>query len=777
MRQNEPKFAQIAKKEKVAMASVIFFVALGIRIIHLLEMRKNPFFYHPIVDAWDYHKDAVQIVTTGDWIGKYPFFQAPLISYFLAVIYKIGGINLLLPRLVQAIIGSFSAAGIFLLGNLFDKKTGLLAGLVACFYPLFLFFETEILPPTITIALDILFFLLLFYYAAPALSYEKGSSQPFADKARQSRCLLLRWIFPGAIFGLRALATTNNLATIPVIWVWIILVTKKSAKTVTLKGNPPWFSPRDAEKIRQRSQKATTPNALGWSGSLLAAAVKPVSYFTLGVALVLVPVTIRNSVLANKLVLVSTNAGINFYIGNSGDYEAKVGLRPGAEWDEFVEKHVLKGKKVGADLSSHFMRESIEYIKRNPKDYFMLLLHKTRLLLHGNEIMRNQEIYPFRRYSPFLKFLLWKVPGKIGIAFPFGILLPISFTGFVLAICKKHYPGLLLASYSLVYGASAIAFFITARYRMPIVTPLILLSAYGLVNWKKWWSKRAMRFSVLSGVGILYMISNWKVTPIPNEMNPDAYYSLANTYYEQGEIEEAEKYYRKALFLNPNNAGAWVNLGLQVYETRGAIDLAQNCYENALQVKPDFSVALYNLGRIQEMRKRENEADSLYSRAISVNPLFVPAYINLGYLRLKQKRIDDAYDLFKSAHDIDVENVSPLIGLAIVEFELGKVDDAIEDLKKAERLDPKNPDIQFNLSLFFSRIGRHYEAAQAAKRAIEINPRDRESYSIFIGQMILADKIDEAKEFLKSIQASHPELREPAIAIEKLQSKASSGKE
>ncbi|MGQ9604501.1 MAG: tetratricopeptide repeat protein [bacterium] len=756
MKSTKKGFAGVAKDETMATACAIFFVALGIRVIHILEMIKNPFFYHPIVDAWDYHKDAVAIVTTGDWIGRYPFFQAPLITYFLALIYKIGGVNLLLPRIVQAIIGSFSVAGTFLLANVFDKRIALLAGTIACFYPIFLFFETEILPPTITIALDVLFFLSVFYYAIPT-SFNKSTEEYHHDgKPDVTRRSPLRWLIPGAIFGLRSLATTNNLAAIPVIWVWIILVGRKS-KIISLSGS----ATKDSQPL---------PSA----APSLSLAIKPIVFFTLGVALTLAPVTIRNSILSKKFVVVSTNAGINFYIGNSGDYEKKVGLRPGAEWDEFVEKNVLKGKKVGAEMSSYFISESIAYIKQNPRDYFRLLVHKTRLLLHGNEIMRNQEIYPFRKYSPFLKFLLWKVPGKIGIAFPFGILLPISLIGFLLAIYQKNYFGCLLGSYSLIYGASIIAFFVTARYRAPIVMPLIILSAYGLVNWKEWWHDRALRLLILSGVIILFVISNSEVSPSPRDMNPDAYYSLADTHYEQGEIEKAEHYYRKALLLDPNNASAWINLGLQVYETRGEMDLAQDCYENALQVKPGFSVALHNLGRIAEMRNSYDEADLFYSRAISANPLMIPSYINLGYLRLRQKKVESAYQLFRGAYELDPENPTSLIGLAIAEFELGRISDAIKSLRKAETMDPDNPDIHFNLSLFLSRSGRHYEAAQAARRAIEINPHDEQAYSIFIDQMILANRVAEARQFLESIQANHPGLTAPAIAIKNLQSKTES---
>src|SRR5206468_994583 len=104
-----------------------------------------------------------------------------------------------------------------------------------------------------------------------------------------------------------------------------------------------------------------------------------------------------------------------------------------------------------------------------------LQLKKVYLFLAGNEIPRNQEIYPAREYSPVLRLLLWKVPG---LAFPFGLLMPLGLVG--MAVRWRRAP--MLAAIVVAYGAAVLAFFITARYRMPLVPYLLIFAAAG-VRW------------------------------------------------------------------------------------------------------------------------------------------------------------------------------------------------------------------------------------------------------------------------------------------------------
>jgi hypothetical protein len=75
-------------------ATAIFGVALVVRLVHVWQLRRSPFFSVLMGDSRGYDEWARRIAG-GEWIGKDVFYQAPLYPYMLGVIYAIAGRHLL----------------------------------------------------------------------------------------------------------------------------------------------------------------------------------------------------------------------------------------------------------------------------------------------------------------------------------------------------------------------------------------------------------------------------------------------------------------------------------------------------------------------------------------------------------------------------------------------------------------------------------------------------------------------------------------------------------
>ena len=106
---------------------------------------------------------------------------------------------------------------------------------------------------------------------------------------------------------------------------------------------------------------------------------------------------------------------------------------------------------------------------------------KTYLFWHGHEVGRNQDLYYARNFSSLLSMLLW----KSSIAFPFGVLAPLALLGIGLLWREGLHrePGsALLLLFLLSYALSVVLFFVTARYRLPVVPVLLLFAVHG-VKW------------------------------------------------------------------------------------------------------------------------------------------------------------------------------------------------------------------------------------------------------------------------------------------------------
>ena len=122
-------------------ALLIFAVALAVRLIHIWQLKGSPFFDTLLGDANGYDLWA-QRLAGGDWIGSEVFYQAPLYPYFLGVVYALFDRDLLIVRVVQAVIGSASCVLLGLAGaRLFSRPVGLAAGLALALWAPAIFFD------------------------------------------------------------------------------------------------------------------------------------------------------------------------------------------------------------------------------------------------------------------------------------------------------------------------------------------------------------------------------------------------------------------------------------------------------------------------------------------------------------------------------------------------------------------------------------------------------------------------------------------------------------
>ncbi|HYQ95838.1 MAG TPA: tetratricopeptide repeat protein, partial [Candidatus Eisenbacteria bacterium] len=247
----------------------------------------------------------------------------------------------------------------------------------------------------------------------------------------------------------------------------------------------------------------------------------------------------------------------------------------------------------------------------DPLGFARLQLKKLYLLLAGNEIPRNQEIYPAREYSPMLRLLLWKVPG---LAFPFGLLMPLGLVG--MAVCWRRAP--LLAAILVAYGAAVLAFFITARYRMPLVPFLLVFAAAG-VRWFIREARAPARAAAVAGVVSLFLLGNLGQGSMPKTMNADAEYSLGVRFAVKGRGEEAMGLFESAIRKNPDYPEAWVNLGV-LQATHGRAADAERSLTRALELDPENTLALTNLAVLRERAGRAEDARVLYERALKIDP-------------------------------------------------------------------------------------------------------------------------------------------------------------
>jgi tetratricopeptide (TPR) repeat protein len=108
-------------------------------------------------------------------------------------------------------------------------------------------------------------------------------------------------------------------------------------------------------------------------------------------------------------------------------------------------------------------------------------------------------------------------------------------------------------------------------------------------------------------------------------------------------VQQAIDAYRKVLELNPNAAGALVNLGTIYYRQRKFAE-AENFYKEAVKADTNYPLAQFNLGNLYDEQGRIQEALERYRLALQLNPNYADAHFNLALL------CERAEDVLRAVH-------------------------------------------------------------------------------------------------------------------------------
>jgi tetratricopeptide (TPR) repeat protein len=96
-------------------------------------------------------------------------------------------------------------------------------------------------------------------------------------------------------------------------------------------------------------------------------------------------------------------------------------------------------------------------------------------------------------------------------------------------------------------------------------------------------------------------------------------------------VDLALQAYAKAIELNPNAAGALVNLGT-IYFRMNKLPKAEACYRKAVEADPNYPLAHFNLANLYDERGDTELARTHYLTSIRLNPRYGDAYFNLALL-------------------------------------------------------------------------------------------------------------------------------------------------
>jgi tetratricopeptide (TPR) repeat protein len=600
---------------------VVFAVAFLVRLVHLGALRSLVWFDVPLVDGANYLRTA-RLVLAGDWLGgREAFWQPPLYPYFMAAVLGASGGRLGWLYVVQAALGALTCVVTGALGaRLFGARAGIAAGLLMAFYGPLVHFDVQPLIPVLHIALLVLG-LLLFVRVLEATG---ESAVALAAMA-------------GLLWGLSAIATPNLLLAAPV------------------AGALLWT------RTRRRAALAA------WVVGLLA----PVAL-----------VAARNLVVAGEPVLISSNGGINFFIGNNADYDRTIRIRPGGEFERLSQEPENLGVLGAAAKSRWFARRGLDFWTGYPGAALRLTFRKGLDLVAGREIPRNETLDVYRKVSPLLRLLVFRK----GVAVPFGVVAPLALAGALLA-WRSTPPGhravlLLLLGTAVVYAASVVVFFPTDRYRLPLVPFACLFAGRLLAE-----PRRLLRPGIAATLGLGLVLFNLDAVVASESYPEEEALNRAYALGVLGRADEARGEYLRAIELNPRRIDAPNALAVMA-AGRNDWEEAAARYRQVLDLAPDFIEVRSSLGEALLALGRRDEARREWETASRMAPAAGIPLADIALLDLEEGTLEPAYEQATRAVALRPDRAETHMALALAARAMRRRDDALRELALAVRLFP-----------------------------------------------------------------------------------------
>lgn len=223
------------------------------------------------------------------------------------------------------------------------------------------------------------------------------------------------------------------------------------------------------------------------------------------------------------------------------------------------------------------------------------------------------------------------------------------------------------------------------------------------------------------------------------------------------QYDEAEKWYREAIDLDPQRGNAWVNLGY-ILEKKGNYGESEKAFQNTLQKEPDYFDAHWGLAFLYEqMDQKKEQAIQTLDTCRRLRPdweVFIAPRIadltrklgkeeeaNAILLSCLEKFPDKDAEPLRLLHD-QVNDLPEADALALldrirdikgdgyadnflnragnVKFQFQKYEEAADYYRQAIAIDPKVPIYHYNLGLAMDRLDKLDEAETAYQEYLSL---------------------------------------------------------
>ena len=303
-----------------------------------------------------------------------------------------------------------------------------------------------------------------------------------------------------------------------------------------------------------------------------------------GTLMLIAPVTLHNAWHGGDFVPISSNLGVNFYIGNNPMANGRINTTPELPAEPaalerqsvHLAQQALRRNLRPSEVSHFWFRKGLSYAATHPGHTLELWGRKIFYALHGAAVSDNEDLSGLRRY---LRFQPWLPIGN-------WILVPLGLLGMI-ATRRRSRETRYLQWCFLAQVVVVLPFFIVERFRLVWAPILAVFAAYALLRgFQHLRQRRPGSGRAAIALVLLLVLCNLPVWGVRDTVQFDFDYKIGYAWQQKGNMPEAVRAYRQSLRHHPEGALAHNALGYLLAEVGTDLDEAVRLIEEALRLDP-----------------------------------------------------------------------------------------------------------------------------------------------------------------------------------------------